>query len=125
MVFLPLYSVLKGISRDHLRAAASLALPGVREKSPGGTSPVQVEARAQVEGYRNVRVEVGALEAGEDVPVHEPEVVARRVVAVVGELDAPAALAGQVLALALAGEAPPGVMPSQQPIAEERNSVTQ
>nr|WP_202797499.1 hypothetical protein [Chthoniobacter flavus] len=62
-------------------------------------------------------LEVGPLDAGENIPVHETHIVARRVVAIVAELRARAALHAEMLAAPAIGEASRDLEPQpRQPV---------
>jgi hypothetical protein len=58
-----------------------------------------------------VEFHIGAVQPGKDIPVNEPDIISRRVVPVIGELDAAASFAGQMLSPPLVGEAAAGIDP--------------
>ena len=73
-------------------------------------------------------LDVRAIQAREGIPVHEPHVVARRVVAEVGELGARAPAPDEVLAAAPVGEAPRRIDAEQleaakRPVVEQRRHL--
>jgi hypothetical protein len=78
----------------------------------------------RIEDNRNVEfllvmelLEVRPLDAREDVPVDEADVIARRIIAVIAKLRARAALGSEVLAACAIGKPPGRIQPqSRQPI---------